>query len=133
MPLFDAPKPEIPKRRYYAKINEPLAITTEKYAEFLQTDGVDLVTREHAPVTHPCSTLDRLLDVKEAAALLNVPVSWIYQHVRARTEDKLPHLKLGKYLRFSALALTRWLEGRRIGSQTRLAVDQSSHIEAHRR
>ena len=69
--------------------------------------------------------------MKEAAALLNVPVSWIYQHVRARTEDKLPHLKLGKYLRFSALALTKWLESRQIGSQTRPLVVQSSHIEAH--
>jgi excisionase family DNA binding protein len=90
-----------------------------------------LLIREHAPVTHPCSTFDRLLDVKEAAALLNVPVSWIYQHVRARTEDKLPHLKLGKYLRFSALALTKWLESRQIGSQTRPLVVQTSHIEAH--
>jgi excisionase family DNA binding protein len=89
-----------------------------------------LLIREHAPVTHSCSTADRLLDVNEAAALLNVPVSWIYQHVRARTEDKLPHLKLGKYLRFSALALTQWLESRQIGGQTRPLVVESCHIEA---
>jgi hypothetical protein len=43
MPLLDPPKPEIPKRKYYVKINEPLAITLEKYAEFLQTDSIDHV------------------------------------------------------------------------------------------
>ena len=43
MPLLDPPKPEVPKRRYYVKISEPLAITMEKYAEFLQTDSIDHV------------------------------------------------------------------------------------------
>jgi len=43
MPLLDPPKPEVPKRRYYVKIDEPLAIAMEKYAEFLQTDSIDHV------------------------------------------------------------------------------------------
>jgi hypothetical protein len=43
MPLLDPPKPEILKRKYYVKIDEPLAITMEKYAEFLQTDSTDYV------------------------------------------------------------------------------------------
>ena len=43
MPLLDPPKPEIPKRRFYVKIDEPLAFTMEKYAEFLQTDSIDHV------------------------------------------------------------------------------------------
>ena len=43
MPLLDPPKPEIPKRKYYVKIDEPLAISMEKYAEFLQTDSIDHV------------------------------------------------------------------------------------------
>ena len=64
---------------------------------------------ENSPIT--CSSIsERLLDVKEAAALLNVPRSWIYQHVRPRAEQTLPHFKLGKYIRFSAKALTHWLE-----------------------
>ena len=41
MPMLDPPKPEIPKRRYYVKIDGPLAITMEKYAEFLQADSID--------------------------------------------------------------------------------------------
>jgi len=57
------------------------------------------------------------LDVKEAAALLNVPESGIYQHVRARAEDKPPHSKMGKYIRFSAKALTHCLEARHLGGE----------------
>jgi len=84
--------------------------------------------REYVPETH--SSFDRLLDAKEAAALLNVPVSWIYQHVRTRTEDKLPHLKLGKYGRFSALALTQWLENRQIGNSS-WSVVHRRHVQAN--
>ena len=43
MPLLDLPKPEILKRKYYVKIDEPLAIMMEKYAEFIQTDSIDHV------------------------------------------------------------------------------------------
>ena len=43
MPLLDPPKPEIPKRKYYVKIDEPLAIMMEKYAEFIQTKSMDHV------------------------------------------------------------------------------------------
>ena len=58
---------------------------------------------------------DRLLDPRDAASLLNVPVSWIYQHARTRAQDKLPYFKLGKYLRFSARNLSKWLETRQLG------------------
>lgn len=80
-----------------------------------QIAGGPLVTRESGPVTYSLPARDRLLDVKEAAALLNVPESWIYQHVRARAGDKLPHIKLGKYIRFSTQALVEWLEARQLG------------------
>jgi len=43
MPLLNPPTPEIPKRKYYVKIDEPLAITMEKYAEFIETDSIDHV------------------------------------------------------------------------------------------
>jgi hypothetical protein len=43
MPLLNPPTPEIPKRKYYVKIDEPLAITMEKYAEFIETDSMDHV------------------------------------------------------------------------------------------
>src|SRR6266571_9095562 len=82
--------------------------------------------REGGPASYSLPVPDRLLDVKEAAALLSVPESWIYQHVRARAEDQLPHFKLGKYLRFSAQALTQWLEAHRLGETASLVAQGGS-------
>lgn len=84
----------------------------------LLTSGPPSVIREDGPMNHAPSTPDHLLDVKAAAELLNVPESWIYQHVRARAEERLPHFKLGKYIRFSAKALTQWLEARHLNDET---------------
>ncbi len=41
-----------------------------------------------------------LINVQEMAAILKVPVSWIYQRTCIGT-DKIPHVKLGKYVRFN--------------------------------
>ncbi len=43
---------------------------------------------------------DLLLTVGEVARLLKVPNSWVYDHVRPSSRPLLPHVKLGKYLRF---------------------------------
>ncbi len=44
---------------------------------------------------------EELLTMDELAALLKVRKSWIYAHTRPRSKTRLPHVKLGKYLRFS--------------------------------
>jgi hypothetical protein len=43
-----------------------------------------------------------ILDSKELATRLKVPRSWVSNHVRGRVpkEDRIPHLKLGRYTRF---------------------------------
>ena len=41
-----------------------------------------------------------LLTVPEIASALKVPVSWIYDRVRRSGPEQIPHIKLGKYLRF---------------------------------
>ena len=43
---------------------------------------------------------DLLLTVSQVARLLKVPKSWVYDHVRPSARPLLPHVKLGKYLRF---------------------------------
>ena len=53
---------------------------------------------------------DQLMTVSEIAAILNVPVSWVYERTRRRGAERLPHLKLGKYLRFSVPDIMQWLE-----------------------
>jgi hypothetical protein len=40
------------------------------------------------------------IDCGELARRWDVPVSWIRDQVRKRAEDPLPHVSLGKYVRF---------------------------------
>jgi len=55
---------------------------------------------------------DPLLDAVGAAELLNVPKSWVLAEARA---DRIPHLRLGRYVRFEEAELTVWWESRRRG------------------
>lgn len=40
------------------------------------------------------------IDSRELARRLTVPASWVRDQVRARSQDPLPHVNLGKYVRF---------------------------------
>ncbi len=53
---------------------------------------------------------DELMTVSELASFLKVPVSWVYERTRRRGIECLPHMKLGKYLRFSMPEIKKWLE-----------------------
>ena len=53
---------------------------------------------------------EELLTISELAALLKVPKSWIYAHTRPRSKTRLPHVKLGKYLRFSEREVRTFLQ-----------------------
>jgi excisionase family DNA binding protein len=57
-----------------------------------------------------------LLTVQETAQFLKVSVSWIYEHVRPDAEDRLPVVKLGKYLRFDARDLRAYVDAKRAES-----------------
>jgi excisionase family DNA binding protein len=59
-----------------------------------------------------------LLDARQAAETLNVPSSWIAAEARA---GRIPHLRLGRYVRFSRDELMRWCEGRSVGPRSRRA------------
>jgi excisionase family DNA binding protein len=63
------------------------------------------------------AALDDLLTVQETARLLKVSVSWIYEHVRPGAEDRLPVVKLGKYLRFDRRDLLAYIDAKRAASQ----------------
>jgi excisionase family DNA binding protein len=54
-----------------------------------------------------------LMTVTETARVLNVPVSWVYERTRRRGADRIPHIKLGKYLRFEIAAVRNWVSGLR--------------------
>jgi excisionase family DNA binding protein len=64
----------------------------------------------HPSHTHDVPRLDTpLLTPAEAAQLLAVRPSWIYEAVRAGT---LPCLRLGRHIRFTRPMLEEWLRGR---------------------
>jgi hypothetical protein len=46
MPLLRPPEPQIVMRKFYVRIEEPLARTMERYAEFLGTDNLDHVVSQ---------------------------------------------------------------------------------------
>lgn len=54
-----------------------------------------------------------LLTVAEIARTLNVRISWVYERTRRRGTERIPHLKLGKYLRFESDTVRIWLNGLR--------------------
>jgi len=57
--------------------------------------------------------LHELLTVDDVAALLKVSRTWVYEHTRRRGAPRgarLPHLKIGKYVRFEASAVRAFLD-----------------------
>jgi excisionase family DNA binding protein len=53
-----------------------------------------------------------LLDARGAGRLLNVPASWVAAEARA---GRIPHVRLGRYVRFEPEALRDWWRERRRG------------------
>lgn len=57
-----------------------------------------------------------LLDAGQAAVILNVPQSWVAAEARA---GRIPHVRLGRYVRFSRDELIAWCDGRTVGPRVR--------------
>ena len=56
------------------------------------------------------SRLFRLLTVGEVAVVLNVPRKWVYRRVGLKPPEGIPHVKVGKYLRFRESDLREYVE-----------------------
>jgi excisionase family DNA binding protein len=61
-----------------------------------------------------------LIDAKAAGRLLGVPHTWLLAQARA---GRIPHHRLGHYVRFSAEDLKQWLRDTRIGDSRRVSAD----------
>jgi len=71
---------------------------------------------DESVATRSSSDLHELLTVEEVAALLKVSPSWVYEHTRSRgtpRAERLPHIKIGKYVRFETGAIRAFLERKR--------------------
>ncbi len=75
-------------------------------ASFLAENNLAVTTRLGDVRTEP----EKLLTVREVAELLSVPPSWIYERTRRRGLTRLPHLKVGKYVRFRFSDVEAYLE-----------------------
>ena len=76
----------------------------------MQTPGTFQHERDTATQRSDC---DDLMTVAEVAEILNVPLSWVYERTRRRGTERIPHFKLGKYLRFSKGEVLQWVQRQR--------------------
>ncbi len=62
-----------------------------------------------------------IIDSKELARRLRLPESWVRDRVRARNNDPLPHVKVGRYVRFEwgSPDLVQWWARHRVCKQGR--------------
>jgi hypothetical protein len=62
-----------------------------------------------------------IIDSKELATRLRVPESWVRDRVRVRSDDPLPHVKIGRYVRFEwgSPDLVEWWARHRVSKQGR--------------
>lgn len=73
------------------------------------SNGVASASGSQAPLSEP------LLDAAAAAHLLGVRPSWIYEAVR---DGRLPHVKIGRHIRFLRSDLEEWVLSRRVRART---------------
>ncbi|MGH2879649.1 MAG: helix-turn-helix domain-containing protein [Solirubrobacteraceae bacterium] len=64
-------------------------------------------------VGKPRRAFSELIDAKAAGRLLGVPYTWLLAQARER---KIPHHRLGHYVRFDPDDLKAWLTEERIGA-----------------
>ncbi len=51
-----------------------------------------------------------LVGVSELSEKLSVNPSWIYSRTRLKGEGQIPHIRVGKYVRFKIDDVMTWLE-----------------------
>jgi excisionase family DNA binding protein len=60
----------------------------------------------------PLAPVPRLIDAEEAAEMLSVSPQWVLAQARA---GRIPHVRLGRYVRFEREQLEAWWSRRRRG------------------
>lgn len=58
----------------------------------------------------------RLLEAEDVANYLGMRTDWVYREVRA---GRLPHIRLGRAVRFRRESIDAWIESRERGASTR--------------
>jgi excisionase family DNA binding protein len=61
--------------------------------------------------------MPKLLNIEELSQRLGVSRSFIYDRTRKNGPEKIPHFKLGKYVRFDPDQIEIWLTDREKGNE----------------
>lgn len=80
-------------------------------------DGPAPAERVRGDQCPPCAR-GKLLEAEDVAEMLGMSKDWIYGEVRA---DRIPHVRLGRYVRFREEAIEDWIrscERGKIGAGT---------------
>lgn len=64
--------------------------------------------------------MSALIDSKAAAELLGVPETWVRRQAR---ENAIPHVRLGRYVRFDPATIEAWWRARQQGPQVDMRAD----------
>jgi excisionase family DNA binding protein len=73
----------------------------------MSASALSAVDPGNADTRAPSAPADGLLTAEEVAALLQVTCSWVYAETRKR---RIPHLRLGRYVRYRRSAIEAWIE-----------------------
>jgi len=87
------------------EVSPPSIVSKEAHQSALDQDAAAVAATGREKIDDT-----QLLSVQEVASLLQVPVSWVYEHARPGCATLLPHIKLGKYLRFLPADIRNYLE-----------------------
>jgi excisionase family DNA binding protein len=87
--------------------------STPSSDELVRARGLQAAESEHHAIRASVSA--PLINTDEAAALLNVPRSWIAEQAR---HNRIPNIMLGKYRRFDRDELLEWARKRQRGPGT---------------
>jgi hypothetical protein len=75
--------------------------------------GCIQIEAELEPAKIPEPNDESLLTPEDVARKFQVPITWVYGCVRGRCKRVIPHVKIGRYLRFEEPAVRRYLESNR--------------------
>jgi excisionase family DNA binding protein len=71
----------------------------------------------------------RLLEVEDIADILGMTTDWVYREVRA---DRLPHIRLGRYVRFRRESIEAWLAASERGAKVSAGTNRPAGAAASR-
>jgi excisionase family DNA binding protein len=96
----------------------------EEFRSFLKEAFRDLLSDERI-----INTDKDLLNVKEAAAFLNLAVTTLYEKTSERT---IPHYKNGKKITFRRAELIEWIEAKKVRTMDDLRKNALNHTTLRR-